>query len=382
MIAGLAEQGVTSEVANLDAPDSPWNEAAPFVTYALGPRRGPWQYSSKLMPWLLANLARFDAVVLHGLWLYHGYALCQALRRLRQQQPIRSSSKSQHPRFFVMPHGMLDPYFQKATDRKLKALRNWMYWRLLEGKVIIYADAVLFTCETERVLSRKSFSSYQPKRELVVGLGVEEPPTFVPSMREAFLVECAECTNRPYLLFLGRLHEKKGVDLLLQAYGKLARNQVSGQTIPILVVAGPGLEAAYGEHLRHLVTELPASACVLFPGMLTGAAKWGAFYNCQAFVLPSHQENFGIAVVEALACSKPVLISDQVNIWREIESAGGGLVAPDTLAGTQHLMANWYQLPEDSKRVIGERARAAYDKYFAMGPAAVKLADALKSTAV
>lgn len=378
MIAGSAEQGITNEVTNLDAPDAPWNKAAPFITHALGPGRGPWQYSTKLIPWLVANLARFDAVILHGLWLYHGYALRQALRRLQRQQPAAGSPKIPVPRFFVMPHGMLDPYFQKAPDRKLKALRNWIYWRLFERKMIAYADAILFTCETECLLSRNSFSPYQPKRELVVGLGVEQPPTYMPAMREAFLTKCPECADRPYLLFLSRLHEKKGVDLLLRAYGQLARDQAfSAQTFPALVIAGPGLETPYGEGLRQLAAELPVPATVLFPGMLTGAAKWGAFYNCQAFVLPSHQENFGIAVVEALACGNPVLISNQVNIWREIESAGGGIIAADTLAGTQHLLGHWYQLPELAKRAIGEQARDAYHKYFTIELATTKLATAL-----
>lgn len=381
MIAGLKEQGIANEVTTIDASDASWVEAAPFVIHALGPRRGPWQYSSKLIPWLLVNLARFDSVILHGLWLYHGYALYQALRRLARQQPAAGSSKSAKPRFFVMPHGMLDPYFQKAADRKLKAWRNRVYWLLLEGNVVNYADGLLFTCETERLLARESFSSYRPKQELVVGLGVEQPPAFVPAMQEAFLAECPECTDRPYLLFLSRLHEKKGVELLLQAYGQLARDQAPGQIIPVLVVAGPSLETAYDERLRQLAAELPASATVLFPGMLTGAAKWGAFYNCQAFVLPSHQENFGIAVVEALACGKPVLISNQVNIWREIESAGSGIVAADTLLGTQHLLAHWHQLPELTKRAIGEQTLATYHRHFATGPAAVRLSAALKTGA-
>ncbi len=70
--------------------------------------------------------------------------------------------------------------------------------------------------------------------------------------------------------------------------------------------------------------------------MLTGDLKWGAFRAAEAFVLPSHQENFGIAVVEALACGKPVLISDKVNIWREIVEDGAGLCRPRHPGGTEN----------------------------------------------
>ena len=80
---------------------------------------------------------------------------------------------------------------------------------------------------------------------------------------------------------------------------------------------------------------------VFWPGMLGGDAKWGAIYHSEALVLFSHQENFGIAVVEALACEKPVLISNQINIWREIESDGAGLVGDDTPEGAENVLRRW-----------------------------------------
>ncbi|WP_239692104.1 glycosyltransferase [Hymenobacter coccineus] len=113
--------------------------------------------------------------------------------------------------------------------------------------------------------------------------------------------------------------------------------------------------------------------------MLTGAAKWGAFYGAAAFVLPSHQENFGIAVVEALACGKPVLISNQINIWREIEAAGAGFVADDTPAGTRSLLARWAQLPPEEQEAMSQRARASFERYFAVGPATDRLLAALQA---
>jgi glycosyltransferase involved in cell wall biosynthesis len=117
---------------------------------------------------------------------------------------------------------------------------------------------------------------------------------------------------------------------------------------------------------------------ISFPGMLSGDSKWGAFYNCEAFVLPSHQENFGIAVVEALACGKPVLISNQVNIWREIENAGAGFVEDDTIEGTEKLLNRWSTLSEDEKRSMGRKARALYLSNFAVKTAAENLRNAIK----
>jgi len=110
---------------------------------------------------------------------------------------------------------------------------------------------------------------------------------------------------------------------------------------------------------------------------LSGDAKWGAFYGCEAFILPSHQENFGIAVVEALACGKPVLISNQVNIWREIESAGGGIVAEDSLAGTRELLKRWKDV---SGNALGFKARQAFEKNFSIDRAAQRMMSVISST--
>jgi len=364
MIAGLADQGVANEVATLDAPDADWQAgvADPFAVHALGPGRSSWSYSAQLIPWLAANLSRFDEVILHGLWQYHGYALRQAMQRLAAPAP----------RVFVMPHGMLDPYFQRAEGRRIKALRNQLYWQLIEKAVINKATGVLFTCETERRLAHEPFPAYRPQQERIVSLGVEEPPAYTPAMRQAFQEKCPTLADRPYLLFLSRIHEKKGVDLLLQAYAQLAA--ASPATVPALVLAGPGLDTPYGQRMQQLAAELPT---VVLPGMLTGAAKWGAFYGCEAFVLPSHQENFGIAVVEALACGKPVLVSDQVNICQEIAAGQGGLVAPDTLAGTQHLLATWTGLPPAAQAAMGQQARQVYASNFAVQSATTKLVAAL-----
>ena len=116
--------------------------------------------------------------------------------------------------------------------------------------------------------------------------------------------------------------------------------------------------------------------------MLSGEAKWGAFYHCDAFVLPSHQENFGIAVVEALACNKPVLISNQVNIWREIQAEGAGLVADNTEEGTKKLLSGWMDKSVSDKSEMGNKARRAFEKLYAIGPAAKHLMDTLQNKTI
>src|SRR5690606_11182530 len=144
------------------------------------------------------------------------------------------------------------------------------------------------------------------KDEINVGSGVEAPPANNLLASEAFLNPHGGLKDRPYWLFMGRIDPKKGADVVITAY--LIR-QLTYPALPRLIIAGPGLETNFGKRLLRIAINSPD---VIFPGMLTGDTKWAALYGCEAFILPSHQENFGISIVEAMACGKPVLITNKV----------------------------------------------------------------------
>lgn len=131
--------------------------------------------------------------------------------------------------------------------------------------------------------------------------------------------KCPAIKGKEYWLFLSRIHEKKGVDLLINAYNLLA---LEDDSLPELVIAGP-TDSVYA---KQMIENLAGNPKIHFPGMLQGDAKWGAFYGCNIYILPSHQENFGIAIVEAMACKKPVVISQYINIWKEIQEGNGGWI--------------------------------------------------------
>ena len=149
----------------------------------------------------------------------------------------------------------------------------------------------------------------------------------------------------------------------LAVSGASAGNLVAGQDAAVhQLMAGP---CANEKYLLQL-TELAASSAapITFTGMLSGNLKWGAFSAADAFVLPSHQENFGIAVVEALACGVPVLISNKVNIWREIVNDGAGLADEDDLAGVTRLLNRWIDLPAAERDTMRTNARNCFVRHF------------------
>jgi glycosyltransferase involved in cell wall biosynthesis len=358
------EQGNTLEVVCLDDPKSDYLVVEKFAIHAVGQGRGSWNYHPALLPWLKSNLKRFDAVILNGLWQYQGYALWQVARQSRM------------PPYYIFPHGMLDPWFQKISVRPLKTLRNWIFWKLIQYRVVQDAAGLLFTCEEERRLARLPFRPYAPKQEAVVGLGLPEPPEYQAGMKSAFLAKCPRLAGKNFILFIGRLHPKKGVDLLIKAYSAVSHS-FSNLKLPNLVIAGPGLETAYGQAMQKLAAESCPPNSVFFPGMLAGDAKWGAIYHCEASILPSHQENFGIAVVETLACGRPVLISDQVNIWREIKDSAAALVENDSVAGTIRLLSGWICLTAEAKSNMAAQAKPCFQRYFSIESAILKSMAAL-----
>ena len=178
---------------------------------------------------------------------------------------------------------------------------------------------------------------------------------------EAFALTVPGLQGRPYLLFLGRLHPKKGCDLLLRAFAAQAEKLPDHH----LVLAGPDPDRL-GPALRALAAVLGIADRVHWPGMLHGAAKWGAVHGCDAFVLPSHGENFGVAVAEALSCGRPVILTRKVNIAAEVAAAGAGLLCPDTEAGVADAIARFAALAPGEKAAMGTRARACFlDRFLA-----------------
>jgi glycosyltransferase involved in cell wall biosynthesis len=295
-------------------------------------------------------------VVVHGLWQYHGLA-------------TRSELHATATPYFVYSHGMLDPWFKHQFP--LKHLKKRLYWPWGEYRVLRDARAVLFTCEEERRLARQSFAHYRAN-EAVVSFGSPGPGDGdATAQREAFLQQFPQLRDKRVLLFLGRVHLKKACDLLVSAFAAVAHTDPQLQ----LVIAGPdpdGLES----QLRVMATGL-SSDRITFTGMLNEQLKWGALRAAEVLLLPSHQENFGISVVEALACAVPVLISDKVNIWREIAADGAGLVAPDTLAGTSQTLATWLGFTAAQRAAMAQQAQQCFVQRFHMDAAAAKLQQVL-----
>ncbi|MCT0230733.1 glycosyltransferase [Synechococcus sp. CS-1324] len=355
----LMALGVTTTVACLDPPDAPWLADFPAKVVALGPVAGGYGYRRGLTASIRKLAAQHDAVIVHGLWQYHAFAVWRALHG------------SAIP-YFVYPHGMLDPWFKRTYP--LKHLKKWAYWPWADYRVLRDAKAVMFTTEQERLLARQSFWLYQA-REQVVGYGTSAPPGDTYQQRELFLRKFPQLRSQRLLLFLSRVHPKKGIDLLIEAFAAVA----SSDPRLHLVIAGPD-QVGWQAKLQQRATILGIADRITWPGMLSGDLKWGAFRSAELFCLPSHQENFGIVVAEALACGLPVAISEPVSISAEVMAAGAGLVFSDTIQGVTEALHEWNSKTLQEKSSIALNAKALFQERFDLATLAGNLLLNLRSS--
>lgn len=267
-----------------------------------------------------------DIVHVHTLWTPLNIAARHAC--LRMDRP-----------YVLMPHGMLDPY-----SLSIGRLKKLVYLRAFEGRNIAAAQRMVYTTPEEEQLASLAGLSL-PKGELVP-LGADASCVSKQTLRSQFFAQFPHATGRRVLLFLGRLHHKKGLDRILNSLPSLRL------AIPdvLLVIAGDG-EADYERQLRQLVGAMNLDDHVLFAGRLDGQSKWASFAASELFLLPSRQENFAITVAEAMQMGVPVIITDKVNTWPYVKEAGAGRVLSEeqidsTLPGTIEEL-----LRDDGKRL-------------------------------
>lgn len=357
-VLATREMGHTQEVLTLDAPTDAWVPQFPAQVHALGPTRGVYGHCASLVSWLRSHAGRYDAVIVHGLWQYHTLAVHRALAG----GPVP---------YFVYPHGMLDPWFKRRYP--LKHLKKWLYWPWADYRTLRDAAAVLFTAEEEKRLAAESFWLYRARPE-VVGYGVTMEDASKLGSAYDFAQAWPETRGKHLMLFLARLHEKKGADLLIEAFSQVAADMPSLH----LVIAGPEGQPGLRAQLEARARACGVADRITWTGMLTGHAKWSALKAADVFVLPSHQENFGVAVVEALALGVPVLVSDKVNIWREVVEAGAGFAADDTVQGTAQLLRQWMSAHPAQRDAMRAQATACYARHFDMATAARRLVSAIE----
>ena len=289
-----------------------------------------WRWSPAFDKTLKALLAQVQVVHLHGLWLYPIWAAGRACRTFGIPYLLR-------------PCGMLD-HWSLSQHR----WRKQVYALLLERQTIRTAAALHFTTEAEQVESWTFGLTVTP---CVVPLGLAKDTYEDLPPRGRFRRRFPELAQRQILLFLGRLHYKKRPDLLLQVFSELALEYPN----LALVLAGPG-DSRYVSDLQAHARNLNLSGRVVFTGLLQRHAVREVLVDADVFVLPSFDENFGMAVAEAMAAGCPVVVSPQVALAAIIKEYGAGLVVDSTVEDLKRALRQLLY-DEERRRAMGQNGR-------------------------
>jgi len=312
MAEGLAARGINVEIATTDddevgrLPNAPLNgvrlENGVPVRY-FRKQSEFYLFSWPLTQWLATHARDYDVLHLHALFSY----------------PVMPAAFFAHQAkrpYILRPLGVLNRYGMENRRPLLKQLS----FSLLDSYILRHATRVHYTAEDER---QQAAILGVPHRSIVIPLGIDLSP-FTESTKDNWLANhTPHFIGRQIILFLSRIDPKKGLDLLIPAFAELRqmRDNVG------LVIAGDG-SPDYITTLQQMASDLGVTEDIYWAGFVAGREKCAVYRAADLFVLPSYSENFGVVVVEALASGLPVILSNQVGIYREVESAQAGWVVP------------------------------------------------------
>ncbi len=310
---GVAKAGDRVTIITEDHTDCPpaWktgDAGVPQIVQVRGERAG----NPVLRPWSMTVVRKIvtsaDVVHLHGMWTPANLQVASVALDFRIP-------------YIVSPHGMLDDW--PMSQKRPKKLFHWFAYgrNLLNNAAFVHC-----TAQAELDQAQKWF----PRgRGMVVPLVFDlEPFRQLPGPQLAHEAFPAAASGNLKLLYLSRVNYKKGPDVLIRAASQLARSGVHFT----LLIAGPGDPPEYLEKMRALAASEGIADRTHFLGLVSGKTKLSLYQAADIFVLPTSQENFGFVFFEALACGTPVITTPGVDVWRELESSGGAVIAPRTPA--------------------------------------------------
>jgi glycosyltransferase involved in cell wall biosynthesis len=272
---------------------------------------------------LRASIAQANIVHLHGIWMWPQWVAAREAHRIKRP-------------FVLSTHGMLEP-FMWHRQSWLHQLKKTIYWHFVAYPV--FKNAAIIHALTKK--EADDLSNYFPGQQIEI-----LPNSLDLDLIDKNLIDCQqEQSTNPYILFLGRLHPKKGIDLLIQAFTHLRNTKMR------LRIAGAMQEKGFGQYLLDYVQQLGLEEQVEFLGAVQGQSKWNLYRNAWAFCLPSHSEGLAMVNLEAAACRTPVITTFQSGVTDLWATHGGVLINPTLEEVAESLMqvTQWSQSERDQR---------------------------------
>ncbi len=293
-------------------------------------------YSLELARALKNQAADFDLIHIHEIWHYPLFASYQAQK------------KANLP-YLVTAHGTLEPYCLK-----IKALRKKIYSTLFIQKILKQADALHAVSDNE-IKDIANFTDNKNIYYIPNGLNMENFKN-LPDRKE-FEKMYPSVKGKKVILFLGRIHPKKGLDILAEAFTNIA---IKRKDVCLLIV-GPDNEN-YQSRIEEFLNRKGALDKTIFTGIITGNSKLAVLSGADIFVLPSYSEGFSISILEAMACALPVVITKKCN-FPQVESAQAGRIINNNVTELTNTLTELLDNPELRNNLGASGEKLVRDEY-------------------
>jgi glycosyltransferase involved in cell wall biosynthesis len=293
----------------------------------------------KLLFWLLKNKNKYDIFIIHGLWHFKNLLARLIIKK----------------KYYVFLHGSLNPYEKKSFFKNIK---KKIYWYFVERKNLIYSKGLLFTSAQEKVISNNTFVKTNNLKKILTDYAITIQKYNKSFDSNIFFKTYPFLKNKEYYLFLGRLDAKKGCDILIRSIHSLKNKFKS-----YLVIAGD-YDNDIGKELKKLVSILDLEKRVYFCGHIDKNIKSGALVNSKAMVLCSHDENYGISLIESLAYQKPVLTTYKVATYKKILAYEAGYVSRDDTKSFAKILNKFENLNLKRRKEMSKNAFNCFNENF------------------
>jgi|TARA_B100001057_G_scaffold500452_1_gene615606 glycosyltransferase involved in cell wall biosynthesis len=336
----LQEKGYKVDILTYDSQDKIKNINKKKIRIInKGPSLGGYNLSIKAFFWLLKNKKKYDIFIIHGIWHFSSLLARILLRN----------------KYYIFLHGGLDTYFKSEP---IKLIKKKIYWILAEKKNLLLSKKVLLTTYFEQKQLNNTYVNTKNIPKKYVGYGILKPKINKIHCKEKFYKKFPFLKNKKYLLFLGRFHPKKGCFTLLKAIKLIIDKKID---IKVLMV---GPESIYKKKIQIFCKENGLKKNIFWSNTMTGELKWGSILNSEGMVLSSHGENFGISLVEALSCAKPVLTTYKVGIYKDILKYKAGFISKDKPNDFAKILEKFKLLKKNDLKKLSYNSYNCFDKNF------------------
>lgn len=335
----LIKNGIEVDIATNDPKNSKFYRNKNLKVFNLGPSISSYAFNLNLLFWLLKNKKNYDKFIIHGIWEFNTFLARILLKK----------------NYFVFIHGQLDPFFKKQF---LKKIKKQIYWFLFEKKNLVYSKSILLTTQEEKQLLNKTFVNTREIKKKVVGYGIKRQFYNVKRLQNNFLKNYPLFKKKQFFLYLGRFHEKKGCDILIESINRLTKKNIDIN----LFMVGPNND--YKKYLKKITKQKGLNKKIIWSNALSGDLKWGAILSSKAMVLASHGENFGVSVAESLSCSKPVIITDKVNVHKFIKKFNAGFVTKNNSLSFEKSILDFLKMNTFELNRMSINAKKCFNKNF------------------